>query len=72
VLDPIYIFLVRKYKPPMKQQKTPTDLNIGLSLNTNIFKAAITTAASNTIKPREAIARVALNVSGHASPETKI
>ena len=56
----------------MKQQTTPTDLNIGLSLNTNIFKAAITTAASNTRKPREAIARAALNVSGHASPETKI
>ena len=72
MLDQLYIFLVRKYKPPMKQQKTPADLNIGLSLNANIFKATSTTAASNTIKPREAIARVALNVSGHPSPEAKI
>ena len=56
----------------MKQQTTPTDLNIGLSLNTNIFKAVITTAASNTRKPRVAIAWAALNLSGHASPETKI
>ena len=56
----------------MKQQQTPTDLNIGLSLNKNIFKAAITTAASNTRKPRVAIAWAALNEAGHPSPETKI
>ena len=58
----------------MKQQTTPTTFKIGLSLNTNIVKAAIITAASNTIKPREAIARVAINVSEHTttSPETKI
>jgi hypothetical protein len=58
----------------MKQQTTPTTFKIGLSLNTNIVKAAIITAASNTRKPREAIARVAINVSGHTitSAETKI
>jgi hypothetical protein len=56
----------------MKQQLTPIDLNIGLSLITNIFKATIITAASNTIKPREAIAWAILNAPGHASPETKI
>ena len=57
----------------MKQQTTPTDFNIGLSLNTNIFKATITTAANNTIKPTEAIARAAVNVSGHPpGAETKM
>jgi hypothetical protein len=39
-----------------------------LSLNTNIVKAAIITAASNTRKPREAIARAALNVSEGLTP----
>jgi hypothetical protein len=40
----------------MKQQQTPIDLNIGLYWITNIFKATIITAASNTRKPRVAIA----------------
>ena len=58
----------------MKQQLTPTDLNIGLSLNTNIFKATMTTAASNTIKFRGAIYRAAIKEPSHAcvSSETKI
>jgi hypothetical protein len=51
----------------MKQQQTPIDLNIGLSLITNIFKATIITAASNTRKPRVAIAWAILNAPGHAS-----
>ena len=58
----------------MKQQLTPTDLNIGLSLNTNIFKAKMTTAASKIIKFREAIYRAAIKEPEHAcsSSETKI
>jgi hypothetical protein len=58
----------------MKQQTTPTTFKIGLSLNTNIVKATMTTAASNTIKPREAIVREAIKEPVHTntSPETKI
>jgi predicted phage tail protein len=50
------------------------DLIIGLSLNTNTFKATMTTAASNIIKFREAIARAAIKEPVHEclSSETKI
>ena len=56
------------------KQKTMADFIIGLSLNTNSFKATMTTAPSNIIKFRVAIARAAIKepVHGLSSSETKI
>jgi predicted phage tail protein len=56
------------------KQKTMADFIIGLSLNTNSFKATMTTAPSNIIKFRVAIARAAIKEPVHelSSSETKI
>jgi hypothetical protein len=62
----VNVCLFQQWKAILRQEKG------GLSLITNIFKATIITAASNTRKPRVAIAWAILNAPGHASPETKI
>jgi hypothetical protein len=56
------------------KQKTMANLIIGLSLNTNTFKATMITAASNIPKLREAINRAIIKEPVHAwsSSETKI
>ena len=54
----------------MKQQTA--DLNIGLSVNRNIFKAVIRTAVSNIPMPRVAATWATINVTWQTSPETKI
>ena len=69
VLD-LYIFSVRKYKPPTKQETA--DLNIGLSLNRNIFKAVTRTADINVKRPTVAATRATINVTWQTSSETKI
>jgi hypothetical protein len=56
---------VRKYKPATTQKTTVALIN-GFSFNTNIFKAIMTTAASNIPKLREAINRANIKEPVHS------